>query len=300
MLKLLLAILARSRSRAFLKFFCLILVTQAVTIFLAWLLLGLNVSTWTHGKALQALQISNAVAERENWSRVNSVPRDRDSGLFEKFRRVLKSMSRRYFPQNDGGVFVVIVDNGKAEFIDPDDPRPRYVADEANPYELTAYSTARAVYNDIPYSDITGTYIGSDTPIQVKGKVIGLIEAEFDSSSFTDLTAIVRRVFLLSILPSVLLSLTLAYIFAAMFVEPIDFIRTIRQLAIQSSEPVQDRLNVTNGGPTPSNFSDMAIETGAELKKLSPAEAKVAELAGSGLTRMEIASKLHVSPETDQ
>ena len=68
-------------------------------------------------------------------------------------------------------------------------------------------------------------------PIKRNGKVRGLIAAEFDSAPLGDLQNVVRKTFLLSIIPVLLLSLIVAAILAAKYAEPTEVFREVDEAA---------------------------------------------------------------------
>ena len=274
------AIAMRSSSPTFRRSLALILVAEVITIFVAWFLLDSNVSRWTHDKAMQAVRISQKVASSADWSLISTVPRKRDSALFEKYRSALKKLSRRYFPQNEGSVYLVVVENGEDYIIAPNDQYPMDHDGKASKWELAAYATGKTTYNVVPYSDEDGTYLAANTPIFRNGKIVGLLGAQYDSATYDEFQAIVRKAFWLSILPAILISLIVAYVMAAMFVEPMEVFRRIEATA---------RLQGT--GPT-------GTASGDPLDRLSPRETEVAELVRQGLTNKEIAEKLVVTAET--
>lgn len=266
----------RSTSPTFIRSFALILVVEAVTILTAWLLLDSNVSKWMSDKAAQAVRISRTVAAAEDWSLVDTVPK-KPSVLFDTYRRLLTKYSHRFFPQNEGDVSLAVIRNGRTYVIDPYDQVPMDLVDKANKWELAAYATGKTTYNDVPYSDDTGTYIGAQTPIYRNGRIVGLAAAEYDSATLAEFQGIVRKAFWLSVLPAILLALGLAYVLAALFVEPMEIFRRIDETAARRA-----------GRPPQSDV----------LSKLSAREWEVAELVWRGRKNKDIAEALFVSPET--
>jgi DNA-binding CsgD family transcriptional regulator len=264
--------------RTFRQSFALILVAEAITIFAAWALLDSNASRWIHARSIQAVRISHQTAASADWSLVGTVPKGRSSPLFEYYRNLLKGLSQKQFPRNEGDVALKVVDRGEEYAIDPDDPYPMDDLGKANHWELDAYASGRITQNPVPYSDDTGTYLAAYTPIFRNGKVVGLLEAEYDSATLTDFQGIVRQAFWLSILPAILLSLVVAYVLASMFVEPMELFRRIEKTAATHAE----------SGTAPDD----------PLARLSPRERDVAELVRRGLRNREIAETLVVTPET--
>ena len=272
-------IVRKSASPTFVRSFALILIVQVVTILTAWLLLDSNVSRWTRNKALQAVRISQTLAAAEDWSLLDTIPMGRPSPLSDSYRRLLTNFSHRYFTESNGGdIYLAVVQKGRIYTINPDDPIALDDAGKANKWELAAYATGKTTYNDVPYTDENGTYLAAQTPIYRNGKVIGLLGAEYDSSSLAELQGIVQISFWLSVLPAILLAMMLAYVLAAMFVEPMEIFRLIDETAARDG-------------------AADSVQSGT-LTKLSPREQEVAELVRRGMKNREIAAALVVTPET--
>ena len=274
-------IAARSDSPTFRRSFAVIIIAEAITIFVAWFLLDSNISRWTSDKAMQAVRISQKVESSEDWSLIGTVPKKRDSALFDKYRSALTRLSQQYFPQNEGSVYIVVVERGEDYVITPSDQYPMDDDGKASKWELAAYATGKTTYNLVPYSDQDGTYLAANTPIFRDGKVVGLLSAQYDSATYDEFQGIVRRAFWLSILPAILIALVVAYVLATMFVEPMEIFRRIEATARSQS---------SGSGQTGANS--------VLLDRLSPREKEVAELVRQGLTNKEIAERLVIAPET--
>lgn len=271
-------ILQRSNSSTFRRSFWLILVVEAVTIVTGWLLLDSNILRWIQGKSTQVVRMSQQAAESEDWSLIGTVPRDKNSPLFKHYFAAVRDLSREYFPHNDGDIYVLVVKHGEGYLIDQNDPYPMDDNGPPNRWELAAYSSGKTTYNTVPFSDQNGTYIAAQTPIFRDGKVVGLVGAEYDSATLSDLQDIVKRAFWLSILPAIVVALVVAYLLASMFVEPMEIFRRIDETA-----GAQRRRSMAAGDP---------------LDHLSAREREVAELVRRGLKNKEIAERLVVTPET--
>lgn len=280
-----------SASQTFRRSFALTLIAEAVTIGAAWLLLDFNVSGWIHARSAAAARISQQAAKRADWSQVDTLPADRASSLngvpiriefltslFDRYRGTLTQLSNEYFRHNEGDVYLVVVRGGQEYRIDPFDPHPMDPFENANNWELAAYASGKATYMLAPYSDVSGTYLAGYTPIFRNGKVVGLIAAEYDSATLSEFRSLVRKVFWLSILPALLLSLVVAYVLAGMFVEPMEIFRSIDETAATRSASATSRDD--------------------PLSRLSPREREVAELVRRGLKNKEIAEQLFVTSET--
>lgn len=272
-------IASRSASPTFRKSFVLILIAQGITILVAWLLLDANISGWVHEKSARLVQISEQTAAAHDWSLIGTIPKDRTSPQFVAYERLLKDISARTFPHDEGSVYLARVESGESYILDPGDPHPMDDVGKANPWEASAYSSRQTTFNTVPYSDDTGTYLEALTPIVRDGKVVGLVGAEYDSATLPEFQELVRKVFWISLLPGILLALVVAYVLAAMFVEPMDIFRRI-------DETTREHRTGPSGIPPD------------PLIGLSPRENEVAELVHQGLTNKEIAESLVVSPET--
>lgn len=281
----------RSSSPTFRRALLLILIVEAVTIVTAWLLLDGNISRWLHDRTMKTISITRAVARDGDWSLISTIPfakEVRQNGtlvrtevatpLFESYRRKLNDLTDKYFADIEGDAYLVVVDAKGIEYrIDPFDDHPMDQFEKANQWETAAYKSGETTYMTVPYSDISGTYIAAYTPIRKDGKIVGLVAGEYDSATLDEFRGIVKRTFLLSILPALLLGLALAYVLATMFVEPMELFRRIDET----------RADRTRGAALPD-----------PLSQLSPREREVAELVRRGLTNKEIADRLERSSET--
>lgn len=269
------SIIRRSRKLTFRQSFVLVFLAKAVTIFIAWLLLGFNIGQWVSDKAAMAPRVSERIEASADWTSFANVPRDTDSPLFDYYAKRLGTITQTVFPHHRGEVYLVRVEHGDAWEIDPNDKPPMFSEGAANRFELAAYATKTTTWTRRPISD-SGTYLAAYTPILSNGQVIGLLAAEYDTAPLDDLRAVVNRSFWLSIIPGLLLSLTLAYLLARTFVKPDDLFRAIEESARERTEQ-----------PASDPWAD-----------LTQREKEVAELAAQGLTNQEIAERLFVSLET--
>jgi DNA-binding CsgD family transcriptional regulator len=274
------SVVQRSTSGTFRRSFALILIAEAVTILVAWFLLGINVNRWIHGKTVQAIQISQQAASGADWSLVHKVPKDQDSALGDLYQSRLYKISHRHFLRNEGSVYLAYIERGEEYAITPAGQPPIVDGGKANRWEHEAYATRKTSYTPVPISDDSGTYIAAYTPILHNGKVIGLVGAEYDSAPLADFQGLVRTAFWLSIIPAIAISLVVAYILASMFVEPMDVFRTIEETA-------KNRLN-----------SPLQNENDDLWNRMTLRQKELAELVRRGLKNEEIAEELSVTPET--
>jgi len=270
----------RSSSQTFRRSFAVILVAEAVTIGVAWLLLGFGISRWLSTRSAQVVTISQQAAAASDWSLVDKVPKDRDSALFQSYAKQLKALSNKYFPRDEGDVYLAIVERGEEYRVDPFDPHWMDYAGKANEWEVAAYATGKTTHNAQPYSDESGTYLGAFTPIFRGSKVVGVVAAEYDSATLGELEGLVKNAFWLSLLPAALIALIVAWLLAGMFVEPMEVFRQIQEAA-----SAEDRAALGAGAP-------------GRLALLTPKERECADLVARALENKEIAETLHMGSET--
>jgi len=272
----------RWASPTFRRFFLIIAVVEAVTIGVAFLLLNWGISNWAHERTTRLVQISNAVADAVDWSKVQNIRKNGDSPAFEFYRKKLSALEDHYFPGNQAGtIYLVVVDRDEAYETYPDQQYPMQDDGKATRWEREAYATGQTTYNDIPYSDINGTYIGAFTPARSNGKIVGLVAATYDIAPLADVQGIVRTAFGLALIPGAIVALLLAYFLSGIFIEPMELFRRIEAAKDPSGaqgEPSEQK---------PDPFSS-----------LTPRELEIAYLTPQGLTTKEIAARLSVGYET--
>lgn len=273
-------IVKRVTSRSFRRLFLVILAAQTVTIIVAWVLLGFNANRWIRAKALQAERVSEQTALAEDWSGIRSVPRGKDSELGDKYQDKLYNLSKKYFLRDEGSVYLVTVVNGEEYDISPGSPVPLDDGGKANQWEIEAYEKRGVIYSPTPIIDDSGTYLAAYTPILHDGKVVGLVAAEYDSAPLADFQNIVGTAFWQSIIPAIGVSLVVAWILAARFVEPTEVFRTIHE-----TEEAQRALSLRG-------------EEDQRWTSLTPKEKELAEYARQGLTAKEMAELLSRSETT--
>jgi DNA-binding CsgD family transcriptional regulator len=221
----------RTTSRAFLRSFILILIAEAVTILVAWLLLDVNATRWIQQKGAEAARLSQLAASSSDWSRIEQIKKDQDSPLFERYQQRLDHLTQQYFSRKEGSFYIAVIKNGEEYDVAANDTIALDNDDKANQWEIDAYKERKTTYSPRPIVDDTGTYLAAYTPILKNGRVIGLISAEYDEASTSDFRAIIRSTFWLSIAPAILVSLVVAFIIASTFVEPTDVLREIEDTA---------------------------------------------------------------------
>jgi DNA-binding NarL/FixJ family response regulator len=252
------------------------LAAEAVFIGVTWLMLDINTSAWIHNLTARLVPISRQAAASGDWSRADEILDSKNTALRESYAQRLSKLSLR-FPNNEGEVYIVVVDHGHSYELYPSDSSPEDVG-MAPSWELEAYSTGKSTYTPEPFSDNGGTYVGAFTPIVHEGRVVGLMAAELDSATLSQFQEIVRRAFLLSILPAVLASLVISYVLACMFVDPMDVFRAVEESA--------------KGQRSQQSGSVDHWDT------LTSREKELAELVRQGLTNPQIADKLSLSVDT--
>lgn len=273
-------IVRRLTSVTFQRSFALILVAQLIMIAVAWLFLGINTQRWISGKTAHLVKVSQMVASRADWSRINEVPKDHGSALGDHYQDILDKFSRQYFPSEEGSVYVAIIDHGEEYDMDPGGTPPLTDRAKANQTEIKAFETRQTAYSAVPIIDDYGTYLAAYTPIIQNGKTIGLLAAEYDSAPLADFKAIVRTAFLYSISPAIFISLVIAFILASTFVEPSEIFRSIHE----TEEDQRER--------------SLSGDEDDLWQCLTPRQLQVAELTRQGLSYKEIAAALGMKPGT--
>ena len=268
-------------SRAFRRAFALILVAEAVTILVAWLLLDYNATKWIQQKGAQAARLSQMAAASSNWSHIGQIRKDEDSPLFKRYQQRLNHLTNQSFSRKEGSFYIAIVKDGEEYDVAPNDTIVLDDYGKANEWELSAYKQRKTTYSQIPIVDEGGTYLAAYTPVVQNGHVIGLIAAEYDEAPTADFRAIIRSTFLLSVGPAIIVSLVVALVLASMFVEPTDVLREIEDTA-QSQRA----------------RSSSEVESDPWLK-LTPKQKEIAELLRQGRESIkDLAESLVVTPET--
>ena len=266
----------------FLRLFGLILIAEAITISVAWLLLDFNASRWIQKKAEAALHFSQVTAASGDWSQIDKIRSDQVSATFENYKSRLEKLSDHYFPRKEGMVYITVVKNGRELEIAPNDDNPLDDFGKADQWESAAYAQGKPTYSTIPIiSENAGTYLAAYVPITKDGHVIGLIATEYDEAPMTDFLAIIRSTFLFSIVPAVLISLLVAYLLTSMFVQPMDFLREIEETAKRqrSRSPEEEKNDPWN--------------------RLTSTHKRIAELLRQGVeSYKDLADALSVEPDT--
>lgn len=227
----------RSTNRTFLRSFLVILIAQALTILIAWWSLDFNIRAWLNTRTTSLTRISQQAASVANWTQIDKIPKDRDSRLGDEYQDRLDKLSNRYFVGKEGSVFLTFVERGEEYDIYSGNYIPVQDAGKANRWLRDAYRTRRTTYSPSPIVDDTGTYLAAYTPILHGDEVVGVVAAEYDEAPLSSFQSIVGRAFWFSIVPAVLLiSLVVAYVVAARYVDPMDMFRAIAETAHSKSE----------------------------------------------------------------
>lgn len=269
------SIVQRSASRTFLRSFGLILAAEAVTIAVAWFMLGINTTAWIDDQTARLVPISQQAASSFDWSRLDEILADKNAALRETYSRQLAKLSRPFGMESE--VYAVVTGHGHSYEIYGSDPSLTDVG-QTPPWEREAYSTGKTTHTPGPYSDSGGTYVAAFTPVERNGRVVGLLAAETDSTTLAGLQGVVHRAFLWSILPAILASLVISYVLACMFVDPMDVFRAV-------GESVQGQRSQR------ADIPDL-------WDSLTPREKEVAELVRQGLMYQQIADRISVTLDT--
>ena len=137
----------RSTNRAFLRSFLVILVAQAITIFIAWWSLDYNVKAWLNMRTTSLTRISQQASAVGDWTQIDKIPRDRDSQLGDAYQDRLYKLSNRYFVGKEGSIFLTFVERGEEYDIYSGTDIPVQDAGEANQWLREAYKTRRTTYS---------------------------------------------------------------------------------------------------------------------------------------------------------
>jgi len=236
---LLQAIIKRSKSRAFWHSLKLILFAEVVTLVVTWLLLDANTNRWIQQKRDQTANLSQLAAQNSDWSRIDEIKQGKNSALFQSYQTRLGSFNQRYFPRDEGSIYIEIVKAGEAYTIATNDKIALDDDGKANQWEIDAYRTGKTTSSPVPIVDDSGTYLAAFTPVIKNGRVIGLVAAEYDEAPLSDFRAIVRSAFLFSAIPAVVLSLIMAYGLAS-FARPTEVLREIEEIAQRTRDDEHD------------------------------------------------------------
>lgn len=267
------------RNLPVLKFFNILFITELLIILVAWFCLNIGLNLWIKGKTSELIGITHQALAGADWSRVREITKDDpNSLLLQKYRKLVMTLTKQFFPHNDGDISVVMIKDRQEYLLVSSDPTPVEYYGPANRWEMEAYS-GKVTYSPQPYADNIGTHLTAFAPILKNGKVIALIAADFDSTSLRNFKGIVGMAFGWAIGPAVLISLLVAFFLASRFVEPIPLIREIQEAKEAAAEPDQK--------PDDPQWS-----------ALTPREKEVAVYVSQGLENNEIAEKMTVSPET--
>ena len=269
---LLQVIIKRAKSRAFWQSLKLILFAEIVTLVVTWLLLDANTNRWIQQRRDQTANLSQLAAQNSDWSRIDEIRRGKDSALLQNYKTRLGSYNKRYFPRDEGSIYIEIIKGGEAYTVGAGDQIALDDDGKANQWEIDAYRSGKTTSSPVPIIDDSGTYLAAFTPVIKNGRVIGLVAAEYDEAPLSDFQAIVRSAFLFSAIPAVLLSLIMAYGLAS-FARPTEVLREIEEIAKRTR----------------------ADEHDPRWDKLSDQEKRIANFLSRGVTSTkEIASEMNL------
>lgn len=203
--------------------------------FVATLVNGPN--QFLEAKAGQTARVAEAAASSFDWSSIDRVRKgdDEKNPLFIRYRGQIRQLAHRYFRPNDGGVYVDIIDHGEEYDINSADHNVVDVGKETQ-LEATAFSSHEMTYSRAPISDDNGTSFRAYVPVMRGGKVLGLIEADFDSAPVPDFQNVAWSVFWRSVLIAVVVSLLISYLIVIGFPEPRALVQKIDDVRQQTSD----------------------------------------------------------------
>jgi hypothetical protein len=78
------AFVRRSKSGTFLRVFLLIIIAEAIAIFIAWRMLDVNANRWIQQKTSAAEGLSQQAAMSTDWSHIDEIQSGKKSQLFHK------------------------------------------------------------------------------------------------------------------------------------------------------------------------------------------------------------------------
>jgi hypothetical protein len=136
---LLQAIIKRAKSRAFWQSLKLILFAEIVTLVVTWLSLDANTNRWIQQRRDHTVNLSQAAAQNSNWSRIDEIKRGKDSALLQNYQTRLAGYNKRYFPRDEGSIYIEIVKGGEAYTIGAGDQVALDDDGKANQWEIGAY-----------------------------------------------------------------------------------------------------------------------------------------------------------------
>ena len=230
------------QSKAFRTSLVLILAAEAVLVGSALLTLNTGIDRWIQQKTSQAMAISQAATSSADWSRVGTLATNRTSPLFNRYEKLISVVSKHYFKNYEGEVFVAWLKRDEEWDVEPGEAKPTD-GGIANKEELNAYSSGKPTVTADPISDQGGTYLAAYNPVLSNGKVVALVSVEFDSATLADFRAIVWSSFGWSVLWGTVISLIASYMLALRLTEPTELVKEIeyeRQRSTEGPNPGPD------------------------------------------------------------
>ena len=265
------------QSKAFRTSLVLIFAAEAVLIGSALLTLNTGIDRWIQQKTAQAMSISQEAVSSSDWSQVDRIAMGHASPLFKRYEKVISVVSKRYFKNYEGEVFVAWIKGGKEYDVEPNSDEPTD-GGPANKEEINAYSSGKPTRTADPISDEGGTYLAAYSPVLRNGKVVALVAVEYDSATLADFRGIVWSSVQWSILWGSIISLIASYLLALRLAEPSELVKEIEDERQRTSD-------------TPSPAADV-------FAPLNEREIDIVDLLGKGYTAPQIAEQVHLSRHT--
>lgn len=222
----------------FWTFFALLMAAEITTILLTLLLLGGATRLWFREQARGLAAVVPKIAAQFNAAELEKIEPDDTQAKNATYKSVVERLAasqKAYLPESGQHLSIVVVGDGKeAKIAASEDSEEQESVNMWFPVESYALE---AIENKVSYSpspyDMGG--VENVTAYAVIGQASGgwhyLVTVDMDTSPLVDVLRMVRYSFLLSVIPATLVSVVLATFLSTRFVNVLDFLRMIHELA---------------------------------------------------------------------